>query len=89
MLDRVAIIEELQSGQVAKFYTGIKCIAYSYQSLIFYMNLILMMSYGVFNGDSKNGISKYKGKEMNIGLFMPLAAGMMFELFVLYPFLVS
>ena len=66
MTDRVAVIEELHSGQVAKFYTGIKCIAYSYQALIFYMNIVILFSYGVFPGNS--GFVIYNGEKINLDM---------------------
>lgn len=91
MISRVNVIEQLQSFQVAKFYTGIKSVAYTYQALIIYMNLLLLYSYGVFDINSlKNGgIKTYKGKQINLSLFQPIAFAMILDLLVLYPILMA
>ena len=51
MLNRISVLESLQSVQIAKFYTGIKSVAYIYQIIVIYMYLLLLYNYGVFSSE--------------------------------------
>jgi hypothetical protein len=87
MTGHIVDIQELDSSQVGKFYTAIKCLAYTYQALVFYMNIIVLISYGVFSAD--DGFSFYKGERIYVGTMVPVVIAMLFFLLCLYPILVG
>jgi hypothetical protein len=87
MTGHIADIQEFDSSQVGKFYTAIKCLAYTYQALVFYMNIIVLISYGVFSAD--DGFSFYKGERIYVGTMVPVVIAMLFFLLCLYPILVG
>ena len=87
MAGHIVDIQEFDSTQVGKFYTAIKCLAYTYQALVFYMNIIVLISYGVFSAD--DGFSIYKGERIYVGTMLPVAVAMLFFLLCLYPILVG
>lgn len=87
MTNRAALLQELQSDQIAQFYTGIKVIAYLYQILIMWLNLALIFNYGIFSRPKK-GLFNYNGSMINVYKFEPIAIGMIFELFFMYPIVI-
>lgn len=87
MSGHIADIQEFDSSQVGKFYTAIKCFAYTYQALVFYMNIIVLISYGVFSAD--DGFSIYRGERIYVGTMLPVGVAMLFFLLCLYPILVG